>query len=154
MTWHYIFTKSPARSNNINDLRPTEGLSLLKISLNLESYVRCAAREYRRTRGVVLRLREHEVFPARRVLEGGFTLRARGRARRTLPQGRPQANGAASRCRRRRRGCLLSESEFFRLRRVDSERLAEGQQRLLEAFARIEQPCVAHRAADPSRPAD
>ena len=33
MTWHYIFTKSPARSNNINDLRPTEGPSLLKISM-------------------------------------------------------------------------------------------------------------------------
>ena len=34
MTWPYIFTKSPARSNNINGLRPTEGPSLLKISLS------------------------------------------------------------------------------------------------------------------------
>jgi hypothetical protein len=34
MTWHYNFTKSPARSNNINDLRPTEGPSLLKIRLS------------------------------------------------------------------------------------------------------------------------
>ena len=33
MTWHYVFAKSPARSNKINDLRPTEGPSLLKISL-------------------------------------------------------------------------------------------------------------------------
>jgi hypothetical protein len=31
MTRHYIFMKPPARSNNINDLRPTEGPSLLKI---------------------------------------------------------------------------------------------------------------------------
>ena len=46
MTWHYIFTKSPARSNNINDLRPTEGPSLLKISLT--------ALELERSEGAVI----------------------------------------------------------------------------------------------------
>ena len=32
MTWHYIFAKSTARSNNINELRVTKGPQLSKIS--------------------------------------------------------------------------------------------------------------------------
>ncbi len=33
MTWHYIFSKTPARSNNINNLLDALGQQLLKISL-------------------------------------------------------------------------------------------------------------------------
>ena len=36
LTWHYIFAEYSIRFNNINDLRPAERPSLLKISLTID----------------------------------------------------------------------------------------------------------------------
>ena len=43
MTWHYIFSKSPARANNINNLLDALGQQLLKISQSTKEQETLAA---------------------------------------------------------------------------------------------------------------